>query len=145
MHSIRKNRRAVSPIIATLLLVAIAVAAAILTYSWTMSMARNQGEAAQVSLKIDKVTFSGNETITATIRNTGSVVTTINEAYVYNSTDVSITLESSITATQIGIGKTADITLTLDSAPLESGSAYRLQFWANTGYSVEGVFYSPAT
>lgn len=54
---IKLNRRAVSPIIATLLLVAIAVAAAVVTYTWTMSMAQNQSTQSQTNVKIDQVMF----------------------------------------------------------------------------------------
>ncbi|MGF3522337.1 MAG: archaellin/type IV pilin N-terminal domain-containing protein [Candidatus Bathyarchaeia archaeon] len=79
----RMNRRAVSPIIATLLLVAIAVAAAVVTYTWTMSMAANQSQQSQTSIKIDYVLFGQNGTRTnetavlVAARNIGTVPATI--------------------------------------------------------------------
>jgi flagellin-like protein len=42
-----KNRKGISPLIATLLLIAIAVAASVLTYSWVMSMIGSQSGQAQ--------------------------------------------------------------------------------------------------
>ena len=55
LKNLRMSRRAVSPIIATLLLIAIAVAAAVVTYTFTMNMVSNQGSQAQTSMKIDDV------------------------------------------------------------------------------------------
>ena len=54
---LRMNRRAVSPVIATLLLIAIAVAASVVTYSWVMSMTANQSQQGQTSVKVDQVLF----------------------------------------------------------------------------------------
>ena len=54
---LRMNRRAVSPVIATLLLIAIAVAASVVTYTWVMSMTANQSQQGQTSVKVDQVLF----------------------------------------------------------------------------------------
>ena len=51
------RRRGVSPVIASLLLIAIAVAAAVVTYSWVMTMISTQGRQAQTSIRIDEVLF----------------------------------------------------------------------------------------
>lgn len=81
---IRMNRRAVSPIIATLLLVAIAVAAAVVTYTWVMSMAANQSQQSQTGIKMDYVLFGNTTTsgdnstgVLVAVRNTGTVPATI--------------------------------------------------------------------
>ena len=63
----RINRRAVSPVIATLLLIAIAVAAAVVTYSWVMSMTANQSQQAQTGIKIDQVLFGKSAAASTTI------------------------------------------------------------------------------
>ena len=55
LKNFRMSRRAVSPIIATLLLIAIAVAAAVVTYTFTMNMVSNQGSQAQTAVRIDDV------------------------------------------------------------------------------------------
>jgi len=57
LREIKKSRKAVSPVIATLLLIAIAVAASVVTYSWVMSMVKTQGSQAQTSIRIDEVLF----------------------------------------------------------------------------------------
>jgi len=63
---IKLNKRAISPVIATLLLIAIAVAVSVVTYSWTMSMAQNQSTQSQTSVKIDQVLFGRETTATTT-------------------------------------------------------------------------------
>ncbi len=57
MYKFKLNRRGVSPVIATLLLVAIAVAASVVTYTWAMSMTANQSAQSQTGIKIDQVRF----------------------------------------------------------------------------------------
>jgi flagellin-like protein len=57
LREIKKSRKAVSPVIATLLLIAIVVAASVVTYSWVMSMVKTQGGQAQTSIRIEEVLF----------------------------------------------------------------------------------------
>ncbi len=51
-----KNRKGISPLIATLLLIAIAVAASVLTYSWVMSMIGSQSARLRPSLGLIALT-----------------------------------------------------------------------------------------
>ena len=91
-------RKAVSPIIATLLLIAIAVAAGIIVYVFTSSITGNltQGGGTQVSeqISMDAYTFlvSGGTQCTGAVtnpcaqvvlRNVGSSTVTISQTYVY--------------------------------------------------------------
>ena len=55
IRKIYRNCKAVSPIIATLLLIAISVAAAVVTYTFVMNMTANQGSQAQTAVRIDDV------------------------------------------------------------------------------------------
>ena len=89
LKNLRMSRRAVSPIIATLLLIAISVAAAVVTYTFTMNMVSNQGSQAQTAIRIDQVQF-GQKTdtpvqqgIVVNIRNAGTVPALIRTIYVY--------------------------------------------------------------
>jgi len=86
------KRKGASPIIAALLLIGIAVAGAVVTYTWVMTMVQDQGSAAQTAIRIDEVMF-GNDTTTGlttkrfatklTIRNTGSVAAIIDTVILY--------------------------------------------------------------
>ena len=74
----RKNNKAVSPLIATLLLIAIAVAGSMIAYSWIMSMLGSQSQRAQTQVRIDTVSWATDlTTVKAAVRNTGSVPATI--------------------------------------------------------------------
>ncbi len=83
----KMSRRGVSPIIATLLLVAIAVAAAVVTYTWVISMTNNQATKSQTQISIDQVMF-GEMTgpkygVFLSVRNGGSVAATIDTVYLF--------------------------------------------------------------
>jgi hypothetical protein len=67
-----------SSIAATLLFIAVAVAASVITYSWVMSMIGSQSQQAQMQVRIEMVKWDVDSGIvTVTVRNTGSVTATI--------------------------------------------------------------------
>ena len=115
---LRMNRRAVSPVIATLLLIAIAVAASVVTYSWVMSMVANQSAQSQTGIKVDQVLFgqdagppvSGNG-ISITIRNTGSIAVTIQTIYVFQGDKFIVSTDTSA-GNVISAGSVTSIGLT---------------------------------
>ncbi len=96
-----RKRKAVSPVIAALLLIAISVAAAVLTYSWVMSMIGTQGKQSQTSIRIedvlldqwimDGVTYDG---LKVTVRNSGAVAATIKSIYLYRGDTLTIKAET---------------------------------------------------
>jgi flagellin-like protein len=78
MKTLKLNQKGVSPIIATLLLIVIAVAAAVVTYSFVMGFLTPGGTTTpQGILSVDSYNFdSGTDaTLTAYIRNSGQTVT----------------------------------------------------------------------
>lgn len=83
-----KNRlessRAISPILATLLLVVIAVAAIVVTYAWIMTYVGSTTNQAGVLLKKDEVNWQNDQTrrIVIYIRNTGTSDATIDAVYI---------------------------------------------------------------
>ncbi|UCE29328.1 MAG: hypothetical protein JSV85_00915 [Candidatus Bathyarchaeota archaeon] len=81
MLKILKSRRGISPILATLLLIVIAVAAIIITYAWVITFTGSTTEQAGVFLRKDAVYWqSGN--ITVYVRNTGISDGEISAVYV---------------------------------------------------------------
>lgn len=84
-----RTRKGASPIIAALLLIGIAVAGAVVTYTWVMTMVQQQGTAAQTAIRIDEVMFANDNTTDSlwatkvTIRNTGSVAAIIDTVILY--------------------------------------------------------------
>jgi len=78
----RKTRKAISPILATLLLIVIAVAAIVVTYAWVMTYMGNAGQQAGVILYKANVRFYENGTkIDIDIGNSGTSDTEITQVY----------------------------------------------------------------
>ena len=87
----KTNRKAVSPVIATLLMIAIAVAASVVMYSWMNTMVKNQATQSQTAIRLEEVQFNNvsltgganSQFIKISIRNTGTVGAVITTVYVY--------------------------------------------------------------
>ena len=149
MRKIRFNSKAISPVVATLLLIAIAVAAAIVSYSWIMSMIKTQGSAAQTGIRLEMVKFTGvsNEWINVTIRNVGSTGTKIETLYVtYGSTTYA---QDYTSANNIGIGAKREICFGNNALPTgfnwTAGEAYDIKVVTDNGFTVDGTYYAPST
>ncbi|MEM4310759.1 MAG: archaellin/type IV pilin N-terminal domain-containing protein [Nitrososphaerales archaeon] len=57
IHTLKNKRKAVSPIVATLLLIAISVAASVITYTFVSSSLTGQARQAQTSISIEDIQF----------------------------------------------------------------------------------------
>ena len=167
MRTLVKKTKAVSPVIATLLLVAIAVAASVITYSWVTSMVNTQSRTSQTSITIEEVLFQMTSApasaIKISLRNIGTVTATIQTIYVYKG-DASIVRSDgigyAISAGQlksIGLNEGATwITsvgtpddplnnLPTFSAGFLASTAYTIKVVADNGFVVVGTFYTPVT
>jgi flagellin-like protein len=82
MKNMLRSKRAISPILATLLLVVIAVAAIVVTYAWVMTYMNAQMGQAGVFLTEDAVSWLPNSTIRLYVRNTGTSDATIDAVYI---------------------------------------------------------------
>jgi archaeal type IV pilus assembly protein PilA len=147
---IRSNKKGISPVVATLLLIAIAVAAAIVSYAWIMSMIKTQGSAAQTGIRLEVVKFTnatinGKELVNVTIRNVGSVGTKIQTMYVTYS-DTTYSQDYTVNNT-IAVGKTREISFGSDELPSgfswDYSEAYDIKIVTDNGFTVEGTFYAP--
>jgi flagellin-like protein len=104
-----KFKRAISPILATLLLIVIAVAATIITYTWIMTYMSSTGQQAGVILRLDNVEWhEGN--VTLYVRNTGSSDALLGNVYVgesatnlQNATITSMNPQSGLIAANGGV------------------------------------------
>lgn len=140
-----RNRKAVSPVIATLLMIAIAVAASVVMYSWVNSMVKNQATQSQTAIRIEQVQFLATRTdVEITIRNTGTVGAVIKTVYVYKSD----TLIQKFDATgplpiAYSAGELKAFTLDMSTPALDQSSAYQIKVVTDIGFSVEGTYYTP--
>jgi flagellin-like protein len=76
-RNVLKSRKAISPILATLLLIVIAVAAIVVTYAWIMTYMTSAGQQAGVRLFKSNVSFVQGGTIDIDIGNSGTSDTQI--------------------------------------------------------------------
>jgi len=81
MRSILKSKKGISPILATLLLIVIAVAAVIVTYAWVITFTATTTDNAGALLQPENVRFYSDDDIEITIRNSGTGNAKIVEVY----------------------------------------------------------------
>jgi len=84
MRTMLKSKKGISPILATLLLIVIAVAAVIVTYAWVMTFTGSTTGQAGALLKVDNIRFyqqGGDDRIEIVIRNTGTADATVDVVY----------------------------------------------------------------
>jgi uncharacterized repeat protein (TIGR02543 family) len=104
----RRSLRAVSPVIAVLLMIVIAVAAALFAYSWTMGYLDFLTVKADQGVQIQSISRDGN-TLAAYAMNIGSSPVVLNNVYVNDELDPNAIIEDS----DLDPGETTKITSTL--------------------------------
>ena len=150
-----RKRKAISPLITTLLLIAIAVAASVLTYSWVMSMVGSQSAQAQTQVRIDTVVWHGAagpvaKGFTLLIRNTGSVAATIESISIRPNTAGSTAIIYKPTnPAAIDVGVTLDTdTVDFGTTPVPYvwtvSTSYVIRVVTTTGFYYETVATTPS-
>jgi len=133
------GKRGVSPVIAVLLLIVIAVAAAVLTYLWVLGyigtvQSTGGTEQLQERIKIEGVDTVNNEVY---VRNIGDIKVTIDAVYVLNATGV---IDSDTTVSQeIEPGEVAEISLPTGIS-WKSGVTYIVKAVTETGTEATYTF-----
>ena len=132
---LKKDSKGISPLIATLLLIAIAVAASVITYSWVMSMIGSQSTQAQTAVRIDNVAFDvASDSVNVTIRNIGSVSADIVTVGVKLTSASSYTTANISPARAIAIGTADDVAVSLTGLDLQTGYNYDVKVITSTGF-----------
>jgi flagellin-like protein len=138
-----KSRKAISPILATLLLVVIAVAAIVVTYAWVMTYMGNAGRQAGVILYKANVNFynvSSVKKIDVDIGNSGTSDTTITTLYV--GTSISTLVNQTMTPQKLVNGGIVRVTI---DYTWTAGATYYFKVLAVTGQSLDWPEQAPAT
>lgn len=139
-----RSKRAISPILATLLLIVIAVAAIVVTYAWIMTYMSSAGEQAGVTLFPENTFWNTTEKKTyITIHNTGTSDTKI--VTLYMGTDqnnlVDVTASTNIgTGITLGAKTTKTIILNWPNGVADAwtpGSGYYFNVVAEGGQQTE--------
>jgi flagellin-like protein len=144
-----RKRKAISPLIATLLLIAIAVAASVLTYSWVMSMIGSQSAQAQTSIRIDSIEWNVDDnTATLVVRNTGSVDCTLESINVRkNESGLPFYVGTTEPTTTFTIlqSKTGTFTWTATTDDIKASTSYVVRASTTSGFYYELVASTPTS
>lgn len=135
MNNSEKSKKAISPILATLLLVVIAVAAIVVTYAWIMMYMGNAGRQAGVMLYKANVNFYSNGTrIDIDVGNSGSSDTQIIQVYFGTS---SATLQNQTTTPSLPVSLPAgSVTRVTITGPWTPGATYYFKVLSSTGQTL---------
>jgi flagellin-like protein len=133
-----KSKKAISPILATLLLIVIAVAAIVVTYAWVMTYMSTTTSRASEELVGENIRFHDNTNVTITLRSTGTSDSKVVAIYegtsstnlkALNSGNVSPSLPKVISA-----GSSQDFNLNISS--WTSGTRYYFKVVTDSGYAL---------
>jgi flagellin-like protein len=145
IKQIINSKKAISPILATLLLIVIAVAAIVVTYAWINTYMGSTTEQAGVMLYTENVKFvdSTTDTTVITLGNSGTGDTRIVRVYVGNSngnmTDITSYTDVG-TGKALNAGSTASVTITWNAAfyaNWTAGTNYYFRIVPNPGQFLE--------
>jgi flagellin-like protein len=138
MRTILKSKKGISPILATLLLIVIAVAAVIVTYAWVMTFTASTTSQAGAILTPENVRFYSSDDIEITVRNSGTGDAKVVEVYQGPSTSElqKESVRSYDPTTQIvSAGSSILIDIRLDD-DWESGTRYYFKVVTEEGFSL---------
>ena len=142
------KRRGVSPVIATLLLIVIAVVAAVLAYIWVSgymgrvtSQAEAQAPQLQERIKIDAVSVT-DDTVTIYVTNIGDVKVSIASAYVLTEDKITVCGGPLDSTVEINVGSSsADVSAS--DCTLQSGTTYIAKVVTGKGVEATYTFTAP--
>ena len=132
LRKIRKNEKALSPVVASIILIAVTVAVSIAVAAWMGAL--TVGFMDTKSVTITNVAFANENEITVSVKNTGTSNVTITSAKVNG-------IVATIDPSTVGTGLPADIDIT--SAYL-AGNAYKIELYDSNGQLV-GAYQATAS
>jgi len=140
LKKILRSKKGISPILATLLLIVIAVAAVIVTYAWVMTFTGTTIQQAGVMLAKENVSWH-TASINVVIKNTGTSNAKITGVYVGTSS-ANLTALSAVAPVPetINAGSTSTFTITYTWTP---NTRYYFKFATDTPISLEFSEKSP--
>lgn len=133
IRKVRKNSKALSPVVASIILIAVTVAVSVVVAAWmggtTIGL---MGSAEQVS--ITNVAFTGsNNTISVMVQNSGGTASNITSAFV-NGVAATMYYGSS-TSTNVPLQQSTTITVDLTGTTINAGTAYTIKLITMKGTS----------
>jgi len=119
-----RSKKAISPILATLLLIVIAVAAIVITYAWITMYMGSTTQQAGVMLHPANVNFNATSgTITIDVQNTGTSDTKISAVYIGTSSSTA-SLQTTTETLPLSLGAGDIETVTIEDFDWDMGESY---------------------
>jgi flagellin-like protein len=131
LRKMRKNAKALSPVVASIILIAVTVAVSIAVAAWMGALV--VGQMSTEEAKVTSIVW-GTDTVTLTVRNSGTTDILITEAYANGGLDV-LSAEQSVSANDVA-------QVILDVTPV-SGSNYMFQLKSAQGNTFPYTAYAP--
>jgi len=131
LRKIKKNSKALSPVIASIILIAVTVAVSVVVAAWMGGMTIGlMGNAEQAS--IANIAFTGTNNIDVLVQNSGSTTVNITQAYV-NGVGATIT-----NAAPWSVDKSAATTFNVTSpSALAAGTSYQVKLITAKGTQIQ--------
>jgi flagellin-like protein len=128
-----RSKKAISPILATLLLIVIAVAAIVVTYAWIMAYMGTTTQQAEVKLGIANVNFNSTSgDITIDIQNTGTSGTEISAVYVGTSS-ATAAKQMPTQRLPLSLGASQIVSITIQDYNWVAGETYYFKVVSTSG------------
>jgi archaeal type IV pilus assembly protein PilA len=132
IRKIKKNAKALSPVVASIILIAVTVAVSVVVAAWMGGMTIGlMGNAEQVS--VSNAQFTTDSSVTLTVRNTGGATVTISSATVDGKNTVTL---NPVAPLNVGKGNSTDVSITLTSGTFNPGSQYEIKLITAKGTTV---------
>ena len=130
IRKLRKNAKALSPVVASIILIAVTVAVSIAVAAWMGALV--VGQMATEELKISNVEFTATGTAVLTVKNTGSTAIIISDAYLGST---SVTAQSDIDLVDgLSIAANTIETVTIDpTVDFVQGQSYQFKLVTSKG------------
>jgi flagellin-like protein len=150
-NPVELHRKGISPIIATVILVLIAVAAGVMLWLWvsgfTSAMPAEQ-QALNERIRIDAVKVKdgggGNKIVTIYVRNIGKTDVAIGAAYILDTSNIIIASNTDAgSMPQISPGSVEEVEVEVSSVLLKSGYAYVAKVVTINGVETTYTFVAP--
>jgi len=146
-------RRGVSPIVATVLLIIIAVAAGVLIWVWLHGFASKNPTVQPVlneKIRIDSVEVThgasapaGEYNVTVFVRNIGGVITNVTAVYLYNPATGTVLASNTSVNVEIAPGQVVELYHALKNVKLTSSYEYGIKVVTKDGVTATYTFIAP--
>ena len=133
----RKNAKALSPVIATIILIAVTVAVSVVVAAWMGALTIGfMGNSEQASItNIVLANIGGAQNAQITVQNTGSATVTISSAYIDSNTAA---FTGGATSISVLKGNTATFNVTVTGVTFANTAQYTIKLMTAKGNTVTG-------